>query len=250
MVVRNLNQQYPRQLRLSSKSSLGFTLVEMIIAIALSVVVAAMAYQSLDGASRNAERTREVLEEINQLDKTWQMIGRDMRNIVPISSGSASAGAPQQEPTLQSFFRAESSQSRGKDHRQVLFQFYRRGWINPLGRLRSDLQIVNYRLDDGKLIRDYLPERNVPLQDVEFERVSNHQPLLNGVIDVQFRFLSMSKMKSTGPSVLTGDDYSRDWEINWPPASDAGEMMPVAVEITIELEGGMRSVRLFEIPQM
>lgn len=219
----------------------GFTLVEMIIAIALSVVVATMAYQALDGAIRNSERTKEVLNEINQLDKAWQIIGRDMRNVVPLNGS-----APQQ----QIMFIASSLQSKGAESRQVVFQFYRRGWINPLGRLRSDLQIVNYRVEEGKLIRDYLPERNVPLQEIEFDRIAYHQEMLKKVVDFQVRFLTAGKMKSGGTSVLTGDDFSRDWEPTWPPPVAAGELMPVAVEITIELDGGMRSVRLFEVPQL
>lgn len=226
---------------LSFHRAQGFTLVEMVVAIAILVVIATMAFMALDGAQRSAARTGNVMDDINALDKAWQLIGRDMRNVVPLNGS-----APQQ----QIMFKAESLQSRGKDSHQVLFQFYRRGWINPLGRLRSDLQIVNYRLEHGKLIRDFLPERNVPLQEIEFDRVAYHQDLLSGVTDVQLRFLTQSKMKSTGTSVLTGDDYSRDWEPTWPSLGGSSDLMPVAVEMTIELEGGMRSVRLFEIPQL
>ena len=215
----------------------GFTLVEMIIAIALSAIVATMAYQAFEGASRNAQSTREVLRDINKLDKAWQLISQDMRNILPPSPPQVA-------------FRGESLKSKGKDSFQVIMLFARRGWANPLGRLRSDLQQVNYRIEEGKLWRDYLPERNMPIQDIDFERESLHQLLLDNVIDVQLRFLSEGNMKSNGKSVLEGSDYINSWDEIWPPISPSGNSgLPIAVEITIEVEGSGRSSRLFEIPQ-
>ncbi len=223
----------------------------MVIAIALSALVAAMAYESFDGASRNAERTRELLDEVNKLDKAWQLIGQDMRNIVPLNTAL---------PNTQVRFEAASQKTKGKDTFQVVMVFARRGWVNPLGRMRSDLQQVNYRVAEGKLWRDYLPERNLPLENIDFERDSLHQLLLDDVADVQVRFLSEANIKANGKSVLEGNEYSKSWEPTWPPlnggggnggsgTNGAGSAMPVALEISIELEGGNRSVRLFEIPQ-
>lgn len=222
-------------------SQKGFTLLEMVIAIAISAVVAAMAYQSFDAASRNSERTREVLQSVNKLDKAWQLIGQDMRNIVPLNA---------QMPNPQVRFESASQKTKGKDTFQVLMVFARRGWVNPLGRLRSDLQQVNYRVAEGKLWRDYLPERNVPLENIDFERDSFHQLLLDDVIDVQVRFLSDSLIKANGKSALEGSEYSKSWEPTWPPINGVGgSAMPIALEITIEVEGVGSSVRLFEIPQ-
>jgi general secretion pathway protein J len=225
----------------SRHSQQGFTLLEMVVAIALSALVAAMAYESFDGASRNAERTRDVLNEVNKLDKAWQLIGQDMRNIVPLSPLLAS-------PQLK--FEAASLKSKGKDSFQVVMLFARRGWVNPLGRVRSDLQQVNYRVAEGKLWRDYLPERNMPLENIDFERDSFHQLLLEKVTDIQLRFLSDAHIKAEGKGVLEGSEYSKNWEPIWPPVNATGaSAMPVALEITIELEGVGSSVRLFEIPQ-
>jgi general secretion pathway protein J len=139
--------------------------------------------------------------------------------------------------------------------------------VNPLGRLRSDLQQVNYRIADGQLWRDYLPERNMPLENIDFERASLHQLLLGDdaaardrkkasaarplvVTDFQVRFLSANNVKANGKSVLEGNDYANAWEPQWPPLNaGTATLMPIAVEMTIEIEGVGRSVRLFEIPQ-
>lgn len=237
----------------NTRAQQGFTLLEMVVAIGLSALVAAMAYQSFDGASRNAARTREVLTSLNKLDKAWQLIGQDMRNIVPINA---------QMPNPQVRFEAASQKTKGKETFQLIMLFSRRGWANPLGRVRSDLQQVNYRIAEGKLWRDYLPERNMPLENIDFERESFHQLLLGDeeesdipservvVTDFQLRFLSDVRIKSNGKSVLEGLDYSKSWDPMWPPIGvTGGAPMPVAVEIAIEIEGVGRSVRLFEIPQ-
>lgn len=242
-----------------SRRQRGFTLIEMLIAIALTAIVAAMAYQSLDGASRNAERTREVLNDINKLDRAWQLIAQDMRNIVPPNL---------QTPTPSQRFEAASLKTKGNHSFQVVMVFARRGWLNPMGRLRSDLQQVNYRIAEGQLWRDYMPERNMPPENIDFERASMHQLLLGNdgrervrdagdrkvspgdVIDFQVRFLSEANIKSNGKSVLEGDDYTDSWEPTWPPLNPTGgSLMPVAVEITIEVEGVGRSARLFELPR-
>jgi len=224
-----------------ARNQKGFTLLEMVVAIGLSAMVAAMAYQSFDGASRNAERTREVLAGVNKLDKAWQLIGQDMRNIVPINAQMAN-------PQVR--FDAASQKTKGKETFQLIMFFARRGWVNPLGRVRSDLQQVNYRVAEGRLWRDYLPERNVPLENVDFERDAFHQLLLENVTDVQLRFLSDARIKADGKSVLEGSEYSKSWESIWPPVNATGSAaMPIALEITIEVEGVGSSVRLFEIPQ-
>jgi general secretion pathway protein J len=224
----------------------GFTLIELLIAIVLTAIISTMAYQALESASNGASRTRQVLNKVNKLDKAWQLIGQDMRNILPASPVPNPA-----EMALQ----GASLTSKGTDSIQLLMQFTRGGWINPMGRLRSDLQLVNYRLEEGKLIRDYFPQRNKQLQDMDFERESLHQTLLEDVSDVQLRFLSDGYIKSNGKSALEGADYSKNWEPTWPPVNQQGNVVgnPIALEITIEItdenKGVSRSVRLYELPQ-
>lgn len=211
------------------------------IALAIAAIIATMSYQAIEGATGGAERTRTVMAEINQVDRTWQIISADMRQVLK----------PEVGPRGMRFaFKAESLGRRGEDVEQVLMSFSRRGWINPMERLRSDLQQVSYRLTEGKLWRDYLPERNVPVDDLDFEDAALHQLLLEGVIDVQLRFLSAELVQQRGPIILGGLDYSRDWEPVWPRSEQVGQAtMPVAVEITIEVEGMGISARLFELTQ-
>ena len=219
----------------------GFTLLEVLIALSIAAVIAAMSYQAIEGATGGAERTREVMGEINQLDRTWQIIASDMRQVLKPEIG-------QRGPRFE--FKAESLERAGDDVEQVLMSFTRRGWINPLERLRSDLQQVSYRIAEGKLWRDYLPERNVPIDELDFEETALNQMLLEGVKDVQFRFLPTELVQQRGPIILGGQDYTRDWEPVWPRPEQTGQAsMPIAVEITIDVEGMGVSARLFELTQ-
>jgi general secretion pathway protein J len=229
-------------------SQQGFTLIELLIAIVLTAIISTMSYQALESASNGATRTREVLRDINKLDKAWQLIGQDMRNI--------NISPANQAPNLAEMaLQGASLTTKGKNSLQLIMQFTRRGWVNPMGRLRSDLQLVNYRIEDGKLIRDYLPQRNKSLEDMDFERESLHQTLLENVSDIQLRFLSEGYIKNNGKSALEGEDYSKNWEPTWPPLNQpGGSGVPMALEITIEIteenKGASRSVRLYELPQL
>ena len=60
----------------------GFTLLEVMVAIAISAVVAVLAYQGLSSASAGAERSREILTQINELDRAWQIFAADMRHVL------------------------------------------------------------------------------------------------------------------------------------------------------------------------
>ena len=224
----------------------GFTLLEVLVALAIAAIIATMSYQAIDGAAKGAERTGEVLDEVNQLDRSWQIIAADMRQVLTPEPGPRG---------LRFAFKAESLTHRGDDAEQILMSFSRSGWVNPMERLRSDLQRVSYRLEEGKLWRDYLPERNLSLDDMDFADTALHQLMLENVVDVQFRFLPSDMIKQHGPTVLEGDDYTRDWEPMWPRNNFAGSTntsmvtLPLAVEITIEVKGMGSSARLFELVQ-
>ena len=228
-----------RRLKRSSKRSAGFTLLEVMVAIALSAVVATLAYQGLSSASAGAERSREILTQVNELDRAWQILATDMRHLL----------APELGPTGGRFqFQAQSLEG-GTDVEQRLLVFVRRNWFNPMQRLRSDLQEVNYRIEDGTLWRDYRPYRNMPYDEFAFEQSAARQELLNDVTDIEIRFLSTAAVLNSGRGALSGDDYMRDWPPAWPDPNQMGNplAMPLAVYVRIEIEGVGVSERLFDI---
>jgi general secretion pathway protein J len=219
--------------------SAGFTLIEILVVLAISAAIAAMAYQGLVSASNGAERGREIMKQVNELDRVWQIIDSDMRHLLP----------PEQGPDPRIVFAAQSLQG-DSQARQRLMLFSRHNWFNPMDLPRSDLQQVSYRLEEGVLWRDYRPLRNFPFDEYEFEDQALQQELLGGVEDVQLRFLSEAMIQRSGRSVLEGDDYTRDWAPTWPDPNlqtSGAPGLPVAVQIRITVEGMGVSERLFEI---
>lgn len=225
--------------RLEPKHIRGFTLLEVMIALVISALIAVMAFESLDAADKGAQRTNEVLDEINRIDRAWQMIAADLRHIQPPSSADRNA-----------LFQGESLQTDGENADQMVLYFKRRGWVNFANLPRSDLQLVSYRVEEGKLWRDFLPEYNRDLSDIDLEEDAAHQLLLDKVVDLQVRFLHQGIIGSKGKSALEGRDYADDWLQQWPDSSLQGASgLPLAVEITIDIEGVGPSVRLFALPE-
>jgi general secretion pathway protein J len=222
-----------------ARAQQGFTLLEVLLALSIAAVIAVIAYQALSSAVTGAEKTREVMQEINQLDRTWQIIAADLRQVLPPEAGPSG---------LRFEFIGAGLRAEGSTAQQVILFFTRRGWVNPMLRLRSDLQIVSYRIDEGQLWRDYLPERNIALEDLDFEFEAFNQLLLEGVTDMQVRFLSSAIIQNRGRGALEGEGYSDDWELEWPSLDQNATLgLPLAVEVTIEIEGVGPSVRLFEL---
>ncbi|MEN0039363.1 MAG: type II secretion system minor pseudopilin GspJ [Cellvibrio sp.] len=223
------------------KLARGFTLLEVLIALVISALIAAMAFESLNAADNGAKRTNDVLNEINRLDRAWQIIGADLRHVIPPAAADKNA-----------IFQADSLRSSGEDADQMVLLFKRRGWVNFSNLPRSDLQMVGYRVEEGKLWRDFLPERNLELSDIDMEDDSLHQLLLEDVEDIQLRFLHQGAISSKGKSVLEERDFSDNWLQKWPENTQQGataQDLPLAVEITIELKGVGTSVRLFAMPE-
>lgn len=216
----------------------GFTLLEVIIAVAISAIIMVMSFAALDGASRGADRTREVLDEINRVDRAWQIIAGDLRNVLPPDG-------------MNTVFQAQTLQSPGEHAAQQLLLFQRRGWVNFGNQLRSDLQLVAYRVDEGSLWRHFMPEFNRDISQIDFTREGFRQRLLDGVDDVQLRFLHRGAFSLNGQSALSGSNYSDSWLLRWPDASqNAASGLPLAVEVRLTIKGVGTSVRLFAIPQL
>lgn len=222
-----------------SRAQRGFTLLEVLIALVISALIAVMAFQSLDAADKGAQRTNEVLDDINRLDRAWQMLAADLRHVQTPLANDQNA-----------LFQGESLRSSGENADQPVLFFKRRGWVNFANLPRSDLQLISYRVAEGKLWRDFLPEYNRELNDIDMEDDAFHQLLLDNVDDLQLRFLHQGIITSKGKSALEGREFADDWLQQWPDSSLQGASgLPLAVEITIDIKGVGPSVRLFALPE-
>jgi general secretion pathway protein J len=196
----------------------GFTLVEVLVAIFVFAIVAALAYGGYNQLTRqdeivdkNASRTRAIQSAVQRMAEDFEMI----------------EPRPVREPLGESIEPALSSDKRSAE---TLVELTRSGWSNPAGISRSTLQRVAYRMQDNKLERAYWNA---------LDRVMSVEPTRTVLIDqvrtVSFRFM----------------DQNQSWHEQWPPlgysGGDAARLRPIAVEITLDLEDWGKIVRLVEV---
>jgi general secretion pathway protein J len=219
----------------------GFTLIEVMVAAAISLVIATLAYGFLSSAVTAKESSDEALVTVNQLETVFQLLATDLHHVVDRDLPSASAGLGSEVPAPA--FMGGDSSSRGANYLlgDYILRFARDGWANPLQQPRSDLQRVGYRWFDGQLWRDFWPERNQPL-DAE---PAGQRLLIEDLTGIRIRFLPFSaKQVSNGP-----------WQDVWPPqdasqqASNAADRsLPAAVEITLTLDEVGDVQRIIALP--
>ena len=221
----------------------GFTLVEVLVAMSVSALVAALAYQSLAAAADAAEASQAVAEQVDNIDRVWQFVERDLRQAVKLPQAVADQ---QQSPAavvssgedFPAFLGSGVDGDSQYANDGFLLRFRRGGWVNPLQQERSHLQGVGYRLEEGKLFRIHWPILNsASLEEDAIAELEPYQhPLLEGVESVALRFLPAGA-KDIG-----------EWVEQWPADEQASKALPLAVEMVLSVSDFGASRRVFLIP--
>lgn len=181
----------------------GFTLLELIVVIAIFAVLSVMAYGGLSSVLNARTHVAEALKRTAELQKGYLRLRNDFQQL---RDRSARNGYGLTDPAL--FVRPDDA-----------VEFTRGGWRNPLSQPRSNLERVAYRLDDKKrLMRQSwrVLDRAQASEPVEL-------PVFEQVEDVSWRFL----------------DDKLAWQTRWPPtglsAANQQAEPPCAVEVTLHL---------------
>ena len=66
----------------AARSAGGFTLIEVLIALAITSFVSAIAYSSLSTVLTGVESTREITQRTYAVNRAWMIISRDVRQFV------------------------------------------------------------------------------------------------------------------------------------------------------------------------
>ena len=180
----------------------GFTLLELMVAVAVFSIMAAIAYDGLNNVLIAKTHTEQQAEKLYELQKAVNWLTRDIEQIV--SRGVRDEYGEFLKPVV------------GNEFEGYFLEFTRGGWRNPANQPRSHLQRVAYGVRDEKLIRLYWrvldrAEDSKPLENV----------LMEGVKEVKVRFLTSSD----------------EWQTSWPAqalGTQQPELMPRAIEVNIE----------------
>jgi general secretion pathway protein J len=196
-----------------SVSSRGFTLLELLVALAVFAVMSVMAFGGLRAVLNASESTQASASRLAAVQQAFVVIGRD-------------AEQAQRRPVRDEYGDVQPALRVGSVADRRLFELSRAGWSNPAGHARSTLQRVAYRHEDGTLYRLYWPVLDRAQDSAVQERV-----LLTGVNAVQVRVL----------------DPDGQWQTDWPPVNGS-DAAPRALEMVLELEDWGEVRRLFLIP--
>jgi general secretion pathway protein J len=185
----------------------GFTLLELLVAMAIFAILGTLALSGYTELQRQSEYAEQRLERTREVQRAIQAIAQDLGQIEP-----RPIREPLGETVLPAVLATESI--------EYGIQFTRAGWSNTAGLARPTLQRVGYRLDGEGLWRDHWPvlDRTLVMEPVRVK-------LLTQVRTVRFRFMNAS----------------REWVDRW-PANDGTaltgneRLRPAAVEVTLELE--------------
>ncbi len=192
----------------------AFTLIEVLVALAIFGVLSALAYVTLGQTLANADMLTTRMDRLQALQRTVTVLSTDLMQAAP-------------RPIRDDFgdFQPAFISTLGSD---FALQLTHGGWPNSTGVPRSTQQRTAYRVEDGELLRYHWnvldrTASNVPVATV----------LLEGIDSLTFRFLQPNG----------------DWSSQWPPLAQQSQasnssLLPRAVEILIVTpeEGELRRV--------
>ena len=197
----------------------GFTLLELLVSLAIFALLATMAYSALNTVLNARKEVEQRAARLTELQTAFMVMERDIEEAVA-------------RPVRDDLGDEQAALKGGGVGTGVL-TLTRTGWRNPLGVARSDLQRVDYVFNKQQLLRESW---------ATLDRGPGNEPyaevLIDGVSAVDVRFM--------------GED--RQWVGYWPPdsASNAQNqdavLMPQAIEISVDVNGWGRIVRLFRVP--
>lgn len=191
----------------------GFTLLELLLAIAIFALISAMAYGGLRAVLDAAEVTERQSRRLGELQRAFLRLETDLEQVVPRGIRDAYGD---RQPAL-----------RYEEGLSGLLEFTRGGRPNPAGFARSALERVAYRVKDKALYR-----YSWPTLDRGDERPPLELELVSGVETLQVRFL-----QATG-----------EWVDRWPQGEkDDPSQLPRAVRVTLQIEGFGEIYRVLRI---
>jgi general secretion pathway protein J len=131
--------------RFRQQTKNGFTLIEVLLAIAIFAMISLASFSVFDGVIQSERFSNEKMQRLNDIQRAWLVIERDYLQIAQRSMRIEG------EAPLANFIHTENASFSSSDEG---IAFVRHGWTNP-GLLipRSDMQSVAYRVYENKLER-------------------------------------------------------------------------------------------------
>lgn len=197
--------------------SMGFTLIEVLVAMAIFGVLTLLAYMAVGQTLSNADMLTSRMDRLQAIQRTMRYLGNDL----------ASASPRPVRSELGDTYLPAMMVSAANDFALAVTHG---GWTNPAGLPRSTQQRSVYLLEDGKLFRVYYP-----VLDATYSNDAISTEILDGVEQLEFRLVQDNGQTTN----------------QWPPSGAEGaggeHLRPRAVEIILTLEDEGEIRRIIEV---
>jgi general secretion pathway protein J len=218
-----------RRRMVSKPGARGFTLVEVLVAMAITALVAVVSYSALSAALASAERLRVSAQRAQEIGQVMAMLSRDIRQTA--------------SRTVIDEFGQRTPAVMGGELARDMLTVTRAGWHNSTGAPRGTLQRVDWWLEEEPLWRGYFPVLDITPGTERIETA-----VLDGVERFEVRFLpNVAALEINRDDVID----RRNWEDSWVAdlsQPDQGLPPPAAVEMTMEVSGLGEVTRLYVLP--
>lgn len=190
----------------------GFTLLELLVALAVFALLSALGYGGLQALLRTQAATAEHNRQFARLTRSMALLQQDFEQAIarPVRDNQGDAVLPLQ----------------GEFDTSPAVELTRSGWLNLSHGETPMLQRVGYRLDGDHLIR-----RTWTVLDRAPDTTPRETIVLDQVDSMSVRYL----------------DANGTWQPTWPPAAEPAAM-PKAVEVRLQLADWGSIRRLFRVP--
>jgi general secretion pathway protein J len=195
----------------------GFTLVEVLVALAIFGVLSLLAYMTLGSTLANSDLISERMDRMQSIQRSVRMLSSDF---------AQSAPRPVRDELGTGYRAAILAGTTG----DFALEITRGGWSNPAGLPRSTLQRTAYRIEENSLVRYHW---NV------LDRTFGNEPVATVLLD---------NVDALGVRFL---EANGEWSDVWPPQGVQGQAAlkgrPRAVEFVLSLPDEGEISRLLEV---
>ena len=196
----------------------GFTLLELLVAMAIFALLSVMSYAGLNTVLNANQVLDSNMQRLSEVQRSMTLLSRDIRQT--INRAIRDTYGDTKDPLI----GATAFDSLGTP----VIELTRTGYANPLGSKRSYLQRVAYRVEEETLYRDSWRVLD-QAQDSEADALA----ICNEVEALTLRYL----------------DHDSEWHEQWPPSNTTyqGPSLPKAIEVSLELTDWGTVVRLLPL---
>lgn len=194
----------------------GLTLIELLVAVAIFSLLAALAYGGLVNVLESSRAVDEESQRLATLQRAFLRIGWDLEQAAPRPIRDAYGD---QQPALHN--RVDTY-----DGLRTVIELSVAGRRTLPGETRAGMQRISYVLRGDELLR-----LSWPVMDRAQDTVAHESTLLSGVEDLNLRYLT----------------EQGEWITQWPQETESATpapLLPRAIEVNMDLEhwGSLRRV--------